>query len=157
MQSASSVNHTGEGNRLCNEILFCFLFFQRLLAFRVFFLSFDELRYCQRKSLHQTHSPRCSPPSEVKGNRFEFLWNSIRHNFQSTTLLITARGRDVWTMWLCSDGGICRSWKERNVLCGRRVSRGPRWRPCSISLRVMERLYRPALCFSWKARHYYES
>lgn len=49
-----------------------------------------------------THSPRCSPPSEVKGNRFEFLWNSIRHHFQSTTLLITARGRDVWTMWLRS-------------------------------------------------------
>lgn len=71
-----------------------------------------------------THSPRCSSPSEVKGNRFKFLWNSIRRNFQSTTLLlITARGRDAWTMWPRSDGGFCGSWKERNVLCGWRVSR----------------------------------
>lgn len=38
MQSASSLNHTDEGNSLCNEI-----FFSRLLAF----LSFDELQKWQ--------------------------------------------------------------------------------------------------------------
>lgn len=37
------------------------------------------------------HSSRCSSPSEVKGNKFEFLWNSIKRNFQSTTLLLSLR------------------------------------------------------------------
>lgn len=44
MQSASSLNHTEEGNSLCNEIFF-FFFSQ---GFQLSFLSVDELRNWQR-------------------------------------------------------------------------------------------------------------
>lgn len=148
MQSASSVNHTGEGNRLCNEISISFLFSKAFSFFVSCFLlmSYGTVRVCT-----VTHSSRCSSPGEVKGNRFDFRWNSIRHHFQSTTLLlINARGRDVLTMSLRSGGG----WKERNSL---------RWKEWAVaSMSSFPLCYgavtcAPAACVSWKEQHYYQS
>lgn len=80
MQSASSLNHTDEGNSLCNEIFF--------RAFS-FFLSFDELQNWQRgvRQVRVTHSLFVQKDSGKKNNHILDIFNSIKLNFQLTSSL----------------------------------------------------------------------